>query len=435
MREEIRLQRTKAKSDAAQPERAGRRMMRSLTTFEPGAEGEGIGRLIPRSTIPSQPVLSLAGFLPQAHEATPAVTDQGAVTYVTAGRMAIALALDLLRVRPGEKVLIPAFHCNAMVEPVIAAGAQPLFYRIKEDLGADLTDIAAKADRETRILLAPHYFGFPQDMPALRAFCDERRIALLEDCAHAFFGSSAGRALGSFGDFAIASLTKFFPVRDGGCLIASPRAQHHEPVALSSQGFAANLATFLDTIEDATDYGRLRGLRPLVTLKGGLRGLVRALAPDRQPKRSVNPAQSRGGGEGEFDPSWKRVSISAASRLIVALSPRHHIVANRRRNYERLSSAFSGLPGCRPLMPKLPDGVVPYMFPLWVGRLSEIFDRLEDDAVPMARFGQFPWHGLEPDTCPVSTQLSRHSVQFPCHQELTDQEMQAIIDRVGRIIG
>jgi dTDP-4-amino-4,6-dideoxygalactose transaminase len=53
----------------------------------------------------------------------------------------------------------------------------------------------------------------------------------------------------------------------------------------------------------------------------------------------------------------------------------------------------------------------------------------------MARFGQFPWHGLAPGTCPVSTQLSRHAVQFPCHQELTDHEMQSIIDRVGRIVG
>jgi perosamine synthetase len=434
MREEIHLRGTKVTSSGtAQQEPRGRRMMRSLTTFEPGAAG--IGRLIPRSSIPLQPVLSLAGLMPGAREAIPAVIDQGTVAYVTAGRMAIALALDLMHIRPGEKVLIPAFHCNAMVEPVIAAGAQPLFYRINDDLGADLKDIAAKIDRETRVLLVPHYFGFPQDMPALRAFCDERRIALIEDCAHAFFGISGGRALGSLGDFAIASLTKFFPVRDGGCLIASPRTEHHERVALSSQGFATNFATFFDTIEEATEYDRLRLFGPLVALKSGLRHMVRTLAPNRQARRSINPAQNRGGGEGDFDASWKRVAISTASRLIVTLSARRPIVANRRRNYERLSRAFTGVKGCRPLMPELPEGVVPYMFPLWLDRLPEIFDRLEDDAVPMARFGQFPWHGLAPGTCPVSTQLSRHAVQFPCHQELTDHEMQSIIDRVGRIVG
>ena len=72
-------------------------------------------------------------------------------------------------------------------------------------------------------MLVAHYFGFVRSLAQIRAFCDARGIALVEDCAHAFFGAAADRPVGSWGDLAIASLTKFFPVPAGGCLVSGRR--------------------------------------------------------------------------------------------------------------------------------------------------------------------------------------------------------------------
>ncbi|MBK9574239.1 MAG: DegT/DnrJ/EryC1/StrS family aminotransferase [Rhodoferax sp.] len=46
---------------------------------------------------------------------------------------------------------------------------------------------------------------------------------MIEDCAHCFFGQAGERPIGAWGDFATASLTKFFPVPEGGLLASSSR--------------------------------------------------------------------------------------------------------------------------------------------------------------------------------------------------------------------
>lgn len=404
--------------------------MRSLTTFDTAA-GDGVtGRLIPRPDIPLQPVLSLATFLPYGGVTAPAVVDSGSVALVTAGRIAIALALEQMGVRPGEKVLIPAYHCIAMVEPLTRFAAQPVFYALHEDLSVDLDDIESKLDGDTRVLMVPHYFGMPQDMPAIRSFCDAHGVWLIEDCAHSFFGSHGGQPLGSFGDCTIASLTKFFPVRDGGCLVVSDRMRDRWRVTLREQSLSANLATLLDSIEDANDYGRLPLFKPAIALVRQAKHMVRRMAPSVAASRTANPAQQRGGVHGEFDAAWLGTRMSAVSRLIYDLSARSRSVALRRKNYQFLAAAFASKRGVRPLFPKFPDGAVPFMFPLWVDRLPAIFGLLEEQAVPMQRFGQFLWPGADAGVCSHSAELSRYLIQIPCHQELGEMELGAIVDKI-----
>jgi perosamine synthetase len=412
-----------------------RQLMRSATTFDYPTDNQDAGRWIPRPDIPVLPVLSVETFGLRKRHATPAVVDNGRAVYVAAGRMAISHALEMIGIRPGQKVLVPAYHCVSMVEPIVHFGGDPVFYALRDDLSIDLDDIAAKIDQRTCALMAVNYFGFPQDLSAIRRFCDDRGLAFIEDCAHSFFGSFGGRPLGSFGDFAIASLTKFFPVRDGGCLIANATRSGHQRLALRSQGIGANIAAVLDTLEDAVHLGRLGALKPAVNLINRGKQIIRALAPGAKRRRSDNPAQLRSGQPGGFDPSWMGVRATAASQVVGEYASRRHIVESRRRNYLRMVQEFSGLRGCRPVFPRLGDGVVPYMFPLWVDHLPDRFATLEDSAVPMQRFGQFPWPGMDPGTCDITAQLARNSIQLPCHQGLTEDEILALVSRVRAVAG
>ena len=408
--------------------------MRSLTTFS-GSDGEHrLGRLIPRPDIPIQPVLSWATFFGRGGETAPAVTDQGRVVFVTAARIAIAQALMLAGIRPGQKVLVPAYHCIVMIEPIVHIGAQPVFYALHEDLLVDLDDVAAKLDSETRAFIAINYFGFPQELGGLRRFCDANRLTFIEDCAHSFFGSHGGQPLGTFGHFAVASLAKFFPVRDGGCLSIGSGAPERRAIALRSQGLAANLAAALDTVEDAVGAGRLTGLGPAVNLMNFAKDVARAALPKAGTTHGDNPSLQRSGQRGGFDAAWIDVSATAVSRTIARRASRSRIVEKRRRNYARLAEAFTGLRRCRPVLPHLLDGVVPYMFPLWIDHLSEVFPILEDRAVPMQRFGQFLWPEMDTDVCAVTRRHSRHGIQFACHQELEDDEVTAIVARVRDLV-
>jgi perosamine synthetase len=328
---------------------------------------------------------------------------------------------------------VPAYHCIVMVEPLLQVGAQPVFYALREDLSVDLDDVATRIDGETRAFIAVNYFGFPQDLGTLRRFCDLHGLSFIEDCAHSFFGDCAGRALGTFGHYAVASLAKFFPVRDGGCLVIGAGVSDNLLLKQRSQGLSANLAAALDTVDDAVAFGRLGGLAPAMRFANRAKSLVRAAIPSARTPQLENPAQQRSGQRGGFDPAWMGIRATTVSRMIGRHASRSQIVERRRQNYARLAEEFSGLRRCRPIFPHLPQGVVPYMFPLWIDHLSEIFPSLEDRAVPMQRFGQFLWPEMDERTCAVTKQHSHHSIQLSCHQELKEEEITAIIDRVRPI--
>ncbi|WP_338769349.1 DegT/DnrJ/EryC1/StrS family aminotransferase [Massilia sp. METH4] len=389
----------------------------------------------PRSRLPVSPALSLASFLRMRGPQASSILDAREVRFVTSGRVAIALALKQMGVGPGDTVLVPSYHCASMIEPVIWAGATPLFYRIRPDTTVDLGDIAVKAATcNVKALMATNYYGFHQPLPALRAFCDERGIFLLEDCAHSFLGHHGGRPLGSWGDYAIASSMKFFPVYEGGCLAS---ARHRlDGVALQSAGTGFEAKVLLNSIENGFAYGRLPLLRALMALpmavKNSLWGVIKSRRHGAAP--ALAPGSSDGGFG--FDPAWLTKRSSLYSRVMLRLVSRRRMGELRRRNYRRLYDALSGLPGCRPLFASLPDGVYPWVFPLLCDEPLALFRQLKEARVPVIRFGEYLWPGVDATVCENSVDLSRRVLQFPCHQELRDDEIAWMIGQVrGAILG
>ena len=67
-------------------------------------------------------------------------------TYFTMnGRNAIFHALNALGIQKGSTVLLPAFHCTALVDPVLAFGCTIRFYTVHRDLSLDVNEIAGLA--------------------------------------------------------------------------------------------------------------------------------------------------------------------------------------------------------------------------------------------------------------------------------------------------
>ncbi len=394
-----------------------------------------LGRLIPVPDAPVKPILSLAGFTRHGPAPIPSVLDAGNVVHVTTGRVAIALALEIMGLEPGQKILVPAYHCASMIMPLSWVRAEPAFYRVREDMSVDLDDVAAKIDGSAKALMVTHYFGFPQDMLRIRRFCDDHGLKLVEDCAHSFFGRVDGRPVGAYGDFAIGSPRKFFPAFDGGCLVS--RNCDLKAIRTREQGLGANLKAVLTLSQDAIGFGRLSALGPVVdglkTVRDRLRG-PQAETDAASAEASGNPAADNSGDFGEFDGAWIDKKPMAVSRAVMRTFSNEYVIARRRRNYGILLHELENLPACRPLNPELPDDVVPYMFPIWIDKLDRIFPRLEDDAVPMQRFGQFLAPGIDESVCEVSARLSHHALQLPCHQALSEDELASIVDRVRRAV-
>lgn len=99
-------------------------------------------------------------------------------------------------------------------------------------------------------------------MAQLRTWCDETGVALIEDCAHALFGNAGERRVGAWGDLAIASLTKFLPVPEGGCLICNQAPG--EPLQLGRHRLVFQLKLALDILEEGARHAALPGLNGLL---------------------------------------------------------------------------------------------------------------------------------------------------------------------------
>ena len=376
-----------------------------------------------RPRIPLAPVLSGSSLARSTAARPPSVQDAGALWHVTSGRVAIALALRAMGVGAGHTVLVPAFHSPAMVPPVLLCGATPVFYRIHPDTSVDLDDVEIKL-HGARVLMVTHYFGFPQDMTTIRAWCDRRGLLLLEDCAHCWFGQHGARPVGAWGDYAIASSMKFFPIFEGGALI-SARPQAAAP-ALRGAGLRFELKATLAALESAFAYGRLGWLDALLSIPlrvhGALRRRHKAHAPQGEPL-----APSSSDSSYELEPRWLDKRSSLFSRAVIRLSSKRRICAHRRRAYRRLEQGVQTLPGVRPLHPSLPESVCPWVFPLLAEQPEKLAGALRAAGLPMLRFGAELWPGVDAATCPVALQLGRNVIGLPCHQELRDGEIDAML--------
>ncbi len=384
----------------------------------------------PEPKVPAHPILSW-GTLRGAFTRRPGVLDVGERLDVMSGRMALAHALTQMEAGPGTKILLPAYHCTALVEPIVWCKATPVFYRTHPDLTPDLDDLARRVDPSTRALIVIHYFGFPQQLDALRAFADAHDLLLVEDCAHAFFGESEGRPLGSVGDYAIASWWKFFPMLEGGCLTS--RRFPVGRIPLRGAGFGFEARSLVNSLEHAGHRGRLR---PLSWLLAGLFRLKDLVLSWRRRRQRPDPEQRTlvPTGSPAFDAHWIDRRPSRFSRFVARAAGHARIVRRRRANYLRLQQALRDQPGCSLVFEDLPAGVVPYVFPLLVDDPERVFPLLKRRGVPIIRFGEYLWSGVDETTCAVAADYSRRLFQFPCHQELQERELGWILDEVRSVL-
>jgi dTDP-4-amino-4,6-dideoxygalactose transaminase len=119
---------------------------------------------------------------------------------------------------------------------------------------------------------------------------------------------------------------------------------------------------------------------------------------------------------------------------MLALAAPGRIAALRRGHYLRLEAAVQGLPGVRPLHPRLPDGACPWVFPLLADDPGRLFARLQALGVPLTRFGTPQWQGVDAATCANSAMLAEHVLALPCHQELTEREMSWLAARLREAV-
>ncbi|GGJ11299.1 perosamine synthetase [Alicyclobacillus cellulosilyticus] len=169
---------------------------------------------------------------------------------VVNGTSALHVALQLVGVRPGDEVVVPALTFIATANAVAYCGAIPLFADSDErTLGLDPHKLAVflrnraevrtdgcynrDTGRPIRAVVPMHTFGHPVDMDALLAVCEEFRLAVVEDAAESLGSLYKGRHTGGIGRVGVLSFNgnKIVTTGGGGAILTQDeelgeRAKH-----------------------------------------------------------------------------------------------------------------------------------------------------------------------------------------------------------------
>lgn len=148
----------------------------------------------------------------------------------SSGGMALLGLLEYLDVRESE-VIVPTNTFMATPLAIKRAGAKVVFSDCsKKDLCISLQEVKRLAGENTKAVIVVHIGGhIAFEIEEIAAFCKEKKIALIEDCAHAHGATYKGKSAGSWGIGGAYSFyaTKTMPTGEGGMVVTTDQKVAH----------------------------------------------------------------------------------------------------------------------------------------------------------------------------------------------------------------
>ncbi len=126
--------------------------------------------------------------------------------YCNSGRAALSLCLEHFKIKKEDEVLIVKNTDGPYISSCVTK-------TIEKHCGWSQTFSV-----RTRVIFVIHEFGFPCP-PERFLIYQKKGIPIVEDCAYALGSRIEGESIGRFGDFAIYSLPKYYPIPLGGILV------------------------------------------------------------------------------------------------------------------------------------------------------------------------------------------------------------------------
>lgn len=305
---------------------------------------------------------------------------------VASGTDALHLSLIAAGIKPGDEVITSPFTFIATAEAILYVGATPVFVDIDpQSFNLDPEKVAAAITPRTRAILPVHLFGQPADMKTLMALAEQHGLIVVEDCAQSFGATYDEQQTGSIG---LAGCFSFFPSKNLGC------------------------------------YG-----------DGGL-------ISTHSEKMAEHLRVLRNHG------SWQRYHHSELgfnSRLdeiqavILRIKLKHIDTFNRerRRVAQRYTQALSTLSGITPPHEVTAGEHVYHQYTLLSPRRDEIMAALRTADIASAVYYPIPLHQQDvfSDTCrnlhlPVAEEVSHHCLSLPIYPELSEDDIERVIDGI-----
>lgn len=354
------------------------------------------------------------------------------VLFTYKGRTAVALACDALKLSAGSEVLMPSYNCGTEVDAVLSSGASVAMYNIDINGKLNVADIESRINNKTRAIYITHYFGWPQPGLEIKKLCEKYGISLIEDCALSLLSTyEDGTPIGSYGSVSIFSISKWFPLPDGGALVIN-NDEIEFPNLKNKTGMNSLFKTTLPLINAhvirvTEKMGLYKYLLQLLCIKNS--DIIKESSVEDMEGLSDIPSDYY------FKSLTKYWNMSILSKKICGQSDYSYAVNRRRKNYYRLLNQIcENNSEIKALYPELPDHVCPLYLPVFTENRAyyqaELF-KLGIYAVPF-------WDGyhrfLNWSDYEDAVKLKKQILAIPVHQQLSDDHIDYIAQNLNSVL-
>jgi perosamine synthetase len=185
--------------------------------------------------------LSLGTTIDRFEEAFAEAVGAPYAAAVSSGTAGLHLLCVAAGIGPGDEVVTSPYSFVASANCAIYQGATPVFSDIDpRTLNLDPAAVEAALTDRTRAVVAVDIYGYPCELDELRALCDRRGIALIDDACEALGARYKGEPVGSNG---VSSVFAFYPNKqvttgEGGMVTTHSEEEWRLLRSLRNQGRA-----------------------------------------------------------------------------------------------------------------------------------------------------------------------------------------------------
>ena len=133
---------------------------------------------------------------------------------LNSGTDALFLSLLALGIGKGDEVITVSHTFVASIAVIVQAGATPVLIEVGEDFEMDANKIESAITDKTKAIIPVHYNGRMADMDKIMEIAKKHNLYVIEDAAQGLGSSLNGRKAGSIGNTGCFS---FYPAKILGC--------------------------------------------------------------------------------------------------------------------------------------------------------------------------------------------------------------------------
>lgn len=349
------------------------------------------------------------------------------------GSAALYQAIKHFNIQSGDAVLLPAYCCGAEIGPFEYLQCDLYFYDVDNELNANTQQIEQlfKLHKQIKLLLLTHYLGFAQAKTKnIQALCEKYNTALLEDCAHALYGTHAKKPLGSFGQSAIFSPRKTIGLLDGGLLVLNTNTN---PAANADTTVKKpDLAPFIQRLcysiqqhyrsVESTKITRVIGVISIALLSIPAM-LIKMCKKVGLLKSTIWATADI---EGNDAVPIYNTAMSSSMYRALTLSDSIEVKTKRQRNYQIWLSELthsSLKTKAQPVFPTLPEECCPLYFPLVVNNPAQLVQDLKSYDIESFNWWKHMHPSVDWQRNPVAKKMKSQIIALPLHHQMSEAQV------------